>query len=286
MTSKPSLVVLGGRSFVAGYVLMRLAHDGLVADVVARAALAVPEGFRSIVADLADPAAWHVAPGAIVLSLLPLAVLTKNLGRLKGAQAIIALGSTSRYSKIESADPSERMLAENLEMAENILKSWCLKNGTVYTLLRPTLIYDGMGDRNIARIASMIRRLGVFPVALPGKGLRQPIHADDVARAMVSAIGNAAAYNQAYNIAGGEVLSYRAMVEKVFEAMGRAPRILALPTGLLRIAFRAGTAMGLLREKEFGFEVFQRMNQDLVFDVREGLDCLRYQPRAFCPQIV
>jgi nucleoside-diphosphate-sugar epimerase len=173
------------------------------------------------------------------------------------------------------------VFAENLELAENILKPWCMKYGKVYTLLRPTLIYDGLRDHNISRIARVIRRSGTFPVAAPASGLRQPIHADDVAKALANAMGNANVYNRSFNIAGGEVLTYRRMVETVFQAMGLKPRLLMLPTMLLQRAFQLAVKIGFLREKAFGFEVFKRMNEDLVYDSEEGLRLLDYTPRKF-----
>jgi hypothetical protein len=54
-----------------------------------------------------------------------------------------------------------------------------------------------------------------------------------------------------------------------------------LPVWFLKAAFRLACATGLLREKHFGFAVFQRMNEDLVFDTEEGLKVLGYNPRFF-----
>jgi hypothetical protein len=56
------------------------------------------------------------------------------------------------------------------------------------------------------------------------------------------------------------------MAERVFIALGQKPRFLMLPSNFLQTGFRA---------------IFQRMNEDLVFDVAEGLKILDYQPRPF-----
>jgi len=279
------IVILGGRSFIAPYLITRLDEAGLAADVISRGSVSLPKGFRSISLELGQTGDWHAPEGSIVISLLPLGVLACNLTRFSKAQAIIAVGSTSRFSKVVRHDAFERVLSENLELAENILRPWCLKNNTVFTVLRPTLVYDGVGDQNIARIMRFIRRVGVFFIAHPGNGLRQPIHADDVAKAVMHAIGNAGVYNTALNIAGGEVLTYRAMVEKVFEAMGRKPRIISLPTSWWQGAFKMATKTGLLRLGAFNPEIFKRMNDDLVYDVDDGLKLLNYAPRAFAPEV-
>ena len=78
-----------------------------------------------------------------------------------------------------------------------------------WTVLRPALIY-GLGlDRNVTAAARFIRRWHCFPLGGPGKGLRQPVHADDLAAAALAALDLPAAEGQSFNLGGGETLSYR-----------------------------------------------------------------------------
>jgi nucleoside-diphosphate-sugar epimerase len=278
------IIILGGRSLVAPALFQLLATAGLTATVISRRELALPPGFTAQQLDLTQARQWVVPENAIVISLLPLWITARHVNRMMGAQALIAISSTSRFSKTSSVDPKERQLAENLELAENIISGWAPRSHVAYTILRPTLIYDGHTDQNVTKMARFIRRFGFFPVAAPAKGLRQPIHAEDVAKAIMGALGNAAAYNQAFNIAGGEVLTYRQMVERVFAALGLNPRILALPLSLLELPFRLAKQTGLFKDRHIGFGVFQRMNEDLVFDVADGVELLRYEPRSFLPE--
>jgi len=159
----------------------------------------------------------------------------------------------------------------------------CAEDGTPATILRPTLVYDGMDDRNVARMIRVVRRYRVLPIARPSHGLRQPIHADDVAKAILGAIDNPDGAGRAFNIAGGEVLTYRAMAERVFRSQGLPPRFIVLPVSWLRRAFGLAAKIGIVRETGFGSAVFARMNQDLVFDNAEGLRVLGYAPRGFEP---
>jgi nucleoside-diphosphate-sugar epimerase len=277
------LVIVGGNSLVGAYLMRRLQVLGLVADVISRRAITVPEGFTFTEMDLSKARNWIAPENAIVVSLLPLWILAQFLPRFIGVKAIIALGSTSRFSKAGSPDTRERSTAAHLELAEDVLKDWSLRSNVHCTILRSTMIYDGVRDLNISRMAKFIRRWRFLPVAAPAIGLRQPIHADDVAKAIVKAMENPAVYDKALNIAGGEVLSYRAMVERVFQKLGITPRIVPLPTGWLQTSFRWASDIGLLNETTFGASIFQRMNQDLIFDIDEGLRLLDYQPRPFAP---
>lgn len=285
-----SLFILGGRSLIAPYLLERLAQAGHAATVTSREELTLPHGFESLHLDLEEPRHWQAPEGATIVSLLPIWALAAHLALFDKAKAIIAISSTSRFGKATSDDPKELNTVRLLTEGEEALESWAKSKGIAFTILRPTLIYDGENDVNITRIMRTISRFGTFPIAAPGKGLRQPIHADDVAGAIMGALDNPRAANRAFNIAGGEILTYRQMVERVALSVMPAkagipfsflPCPLLLPLWLLKTAFRLASVTGLLREKHFGFAVFQRMNEDLVFDVKEGLEVLSYAPRLF-----
>lgn len=279
------IIILGGRSIVAPYLMDRLASRSHEVSVASRRDLSLPYGMLPLKLDLEAAGGWTAPDDAVVISLLPVWVLAEHLELFEKARALVAVSSTSRFGKAGSDDPKELETVALLAQGEAKLEYWARENGKIFTILRPTLIYDGRNDVNVTRIAGMIRRFGTVPIAAPGKGLRRPIHADDVAGAIMGAIDNPGAAGKAFNIAGSEVLTYRSMVERVFTAMGRRPRPLMLPGWALKAAFRLLSRVGLLKAEHFGFAVFQRMNEDLIFDVREGLEILRYQPRGFQPDI-
>src|SRR6185312_1554498 len=105
----------------------------------------------------------------------PLTLLSKVLeGAPMSLKRIVAIGTTSIYTKQDSASTKDQELVRQQRAAEEGLAAFCSERDIGYTLFRPTLVYDGHHDKNIARIASIVRRFGFFPVASPGKGLRQP----------------------------------------------------------------------------------------------------------------
>ena len=59
------------------------------------------------------------------------------------------------------------------------------------------------------------------------------MHADDVAKACVSALFQNNVTGQAYNLSGGETLSCREMVERIFTAMRKKPRLFVSHYGRL-----------------------------------------------------
>ena len=121
-----------------------------------------------------------------MLSLSPVWHLPPALGALKarGMRRLVAFSSTSVTAKAASPDAYEgrRMTARSLAEGEARVRAFCAAEGVAWTLLRPTLIYAEGQDQNVSRLASLIRRFGVLPLAGKGEGLRQPVHADDLAQ--------------------------------------------------------------------------------------------------------
>ena len=196
-----------------------------------------------------------------------------------GARRIVALSSTSRYSKTASPDTSEQRIAQQLIAGEEALHTWATQHSITWIVLRPTLIYGHSRDKNITEIARFILRFGFFPVLGSARGLRQPIHVDDVAAACCSAISVEEAGNRAYDLSGGETLSYREMVVRIFEALGSKPRIFSIPLWLFHLALQG--LRWLPRYRHWTSAMAQRMNQDLIFNCADAQQDLHFSPRSF-----
>ena len=196
-----------------------------------------------------------------------------------GARRIVVLSSTSRFTKVGSGDTAENVVAAKLIDSEARVRAWAESRGIEWVILRPTLIYGLGRDKNISEIACFIRRFGFFPVLGEAKGLRQPIHAVDVAGACVSALQATDAANRAYNISGGETLFYREMVISVFDALSRRPRLLTVPLWAFRLA--VSMLRCLPRYRQWSTAMAEWMNRNLVFDHADAVRDLGFKPRGF-----
>jgi nucleoside-diphosphate-sugar epimerase len=275
------ILVTGGSSVVGDYLLPRLAALGHQVTVLSRQACDEP-GWRRV--DAASESVWDESLNGTdaLINLAPLPLLPRLLpGAPASLRRVVAVGTTSVYTKGQSSSPKDRELVRQQRAAEQGLFDACAARGIGYTLFRPTLVYDGRRDKNIARIARIIRSYGFFPVAAPGSGLRQPLHADDLAAACVAALS--AQGSKSYELAGGERLTYRAMLERIFMSLGRKPRILPLPVGLYRAAITM--ARILPRYRTLTPAVAERMNQDMVFDSSAAARDLDLKPRGFAPGV-
>ena len=273
------LLVLGATSLIGRRLLPRLQAQGRPFLALSRRAPPLGTGGAWLQADLT--ALPTTPPAAEAVSLSPIWLLPPALPALAaaGVRPLVAVSSTSRFTKAASTDPAERAVAARLAEGEAAMAGFCHAHDITWTVLRPTLIYAEGEDANVSRLAALVRRWGVLPLYGRGEGRRQPVHADDLAAGVLAALASPSAANGAFDLPGGETLSYRAMAERVFEALGRRPRVLSLPPALWRAAFAlaapflpgAGAAMGA------------RMAEDLVFDGEPARAALGWTPRPFRP---
>ena len=197
------------------------------------------------------------------------------------APRIVAFGSTSAQVKHDSEDEHERDLVRRLLGAEAELFAASEPRGAAATMLRPTLVYGRGRDATLSRIAALARRHGRFPLPRQANGLRQPVHVDDLADAAFSASQSAAAQGRAYDLPGGETLSYRDMVKRVLDCLESPAKLLELPMPLFRLALRAARSRGIARDLTDA--AVQRMREDLVFDAEPAERDFGYAPRVFAP---
>lgn len=231
----------------------------------------------------------HAAPATAtvthILSLGPcdafVAWLTQQVPQ-PALRQIIAFGSTSALTKRDSASPAERELAEGLRASESALARESLRLGAGHTLLRPTLIYGGEQDL-IARIAGFAARWHCYPQLLGqvGAALRQPVHAADLAQAVVSAIDCEQAMDQTLDLVGGETLSLAQMIAATARARSRWTLPVPMPLApLLGLATLLGTAA---KSSALNSASIARMSQDQVFDSGPATRILGFRPRPFSP---
>lgn len=217
----------------------------------------------------------------VLIHMAPLWLLPDNLERMiaAGVRRVIAFSSTSAESKRHSPDAGDRALAVALVSAEDRLKAHAAATNIGLTLFRPTMIYGYGRDGNVMAIARLIKKLGFFPIAGQGKGLRQPVHAGDLADAALSCLATASTAGRTYNLGGAEVLSYTDLVGRIFTALGRKPRVIHVAPTIY------GALMGIAATLKLTGGVSpgaaERMNEDLCFDARSAETDFGYRGSAF-----
>ncbi|MFT6408405.1 MAG: nucleoside-diphosphate-sugar epimerase [Arenicella sp.] len=198
-----------------------------------------------------------------------------------GISRLVVFSSTSVLSKQNTEDSSELHLVNLLRESEEALMSLCKSNSISLIILRPSLIYGYGRDQNVSHIASFIRRFGFMLLVGKANGLRQPVHADDLAELALNALSAEVSEPRAYNVAGKDAITYRQMVIRIFKGLGRRPFILSIPLWLFRPAL-------IVAAKLSGFsytaEMATRMNQDLNYDYSAAAQDFGFSPQGFLEQ--
>ncbi len=100
------------------------------------------------------------------------------------------------------------------------------ESGLSYAILRPTVLF-GKEDVLINNIAWLLRRLPVFGVFGDGEYRLQPIHVDDLARLAVEQADKTD--NCIIDAIGPETFTYRELVERIGDTIGRPRPIISVP---------------------------------------------------------
>lgn len=267
-----TVLVIGASSQIGRFLLPRLLASGEPVVALSRQSQAVSAGIHWLRGRLPDQPP-PLPPLSAIISFGPLAGLADWLAHapLRDAPRVVATSSMSAESKRDSRVPAEREISRQLRDGEAALAAACERHGSAWTVLRPTLVYGAGLDKSLTPMARRAMRTRVFP--LPGgRGLRQPVHADDIAQATLAALECPASAGRILPIGGGERLPAAEMFARVRRSLPVTTVPLPLPTWLLR-AGRA--ALPRLRGP------LDRLESDLIADNTELQRVLGIRPRAF-----
>ena len=240
MGTRPLIAVFGGSGFLGRFIVRRLAEAGMDVRVVARNPATIGAGetygrIESRPADIRDEAAVRAAldgaDGAV--NAVSLYVETRHarfdavhvdgaerLARLTGEAGLRTLVHISGIG-VDTASPSAYVRAR--ARGEDAVRAAF----PAAVILRPSVIF-GPGDAFLSTLAS-IARAPVIPLFGAGRMQLQPVHVDDVARAVVRAVDEPATRGRVFELGGAEILSYREILQAVLEHSGRRRPLLPVP---------------------------------------------------------
>lgn len=267
--------VFGATSQIGHFLLSRIVASGDRVIACSRQRRSNDAGVCWLQGSLPDTVPT-LPPLRAVVSFGPLDALASWLSGLEQApaQRLVATSSMSVLSKRDSQVLAERELIGRLAESEQALSRECQRLGIAWTVLRPTLIYGAGRDRSLSPIARRAARWRLFPLPR-GRGLRQPVHADDLAAGVLACLDSDAAAGRVLAFGGGERLPAAEMFSRVRDSL--PVRTLALPLGRPLLAL-----MAALLPRARG--PISRLDMDLVADNTEVLQLLGVQPRAFAPE--
>lgn len=281
------VVVTGATSLIGDYLVPALVNSGYEVHAISRKPLEYGKNTRLIwhEADITRGAPEILRGADVLIHLAPLATLPPMMEAL-GADCpkrVIGFGSTSVFTKSESALEKERELSRGLMESEKRIANMGSSHGIPWTVFRPTLVYHLGRDKNVTTIAAFLRKFGFFPLINGSQGRRQPVHAEDLAMASLRAIDNSNSFDKAYNLCGGETLTYQAMVRRIAQAMGIRPFMIDIPLPVLKAVILAISLIPGFRH--LNTEMATRISRDMCFDNEEAFRDMEFAPRKFLADI-
>lgn len=187
----------------------------------------------------------------------------------------IFIGSTSRFKKLESIDPKEKTLAEEMCKAEELI----VESGIDYVILRPTMLYGLDRDKNILQIINFMRRFRCYPLIGSGMAHKHPVYVGDVADAVVECISSQAVAKKNYIIAGATPIKHREMLKSIKKNLPFKAYIIRVP---VFFAYIAVFLHKIYKPASYvNYAMVKRVNEDVSYDIGPAQRDFGYSPVDF-----
>lgn len=183
----------------------------------------------------------------------------------------ILIHTTGRYSKYKSAS------AEYIRIEEEIMKK---RDKIGITILRPTMIYGSLQDRNMYKLINYLYTHKFFPLFGSGKNLMQPVHAKDLGNAYYDVMINyEKTMNKEYNLSGKYPIEYLKLIKTVSKILDRNNVIVKIPINISILAAKIYNT--LFKKTLISVEQVLRMQEDKDFAHEEATKDFGYSPCSF-----
>ena len=273
------IFVTGATGFTGSRVVPLLLKNGyevrcLYRETSDRSILSSPE-IEWVAGDISDSPALSAAmqgAGALVnIASLGFGHAESIIGAAQnvGIKRAIFISTTAIFTQLNARSKAVRVAAE-LAIETS---------GLGYTILRPTMIYGSPRDRNMWRLIRLMRYSPIIPIFGEGTYLQQPIHVDDVARAVVSCLSNDKSAGKSYNIAGKYPLTYNEVVDTIARQLNRRVWKIHIPSKPVV------SLLGFFERMRIPFpikaEQVLRLNENKDFSYAEAQKDFGFSPLSF-----
>ncbi|MGI6453725.1 MAG: SDR family oxidoreductase [Syntrophomonadaceae bacterium] len=209
--------------------------------------------------------------GSIFYSVTVMKAAVKN-----NVRRAILVHTTGIYSKYKSA--SEEYKNIELEVKKIINAS---PMGLI--ILRPTMIYGNVNDKNMVIFIKMVDKLRLFPVIDHGKSLLQPVNGRDLGKAYYQVLTNPDIMNGDYILSGEKPITMLNMFKLISNTLGKKTTFVSVPLGFG--VFLARILKAFTLGKVDYIEKVQRMGEDRSFPHDAAFRDFGYNPMPFAEGI-
>lgn len=195
-----------------------------------------------------------------------------------GVKRLILVHTTGIYSKYKAAGEEYRQIDSQIyQIAKD--------NNIALTILRPTMIYGDISDRNVVIFIDMVNKFKLMPTVNGAHYELQPVHCKDLGKAFFDVLMNPdICNNKDYVLSGGKPIELRQMFEEIAKNLGVQRSYISCP---YPIAYFGAWVIYLITctKKDYREKV-QRLVEPRVYSHEEATKDFGYSPMSFEEGIV
>jgi nucleoside-diphosphate-sugar epimerase len=187
----------------------------------------------------------------------------------------ILVHTTGIYSKFKYASEEYKRIEEKVsELAKDH------KCSTNITILRPSMIYGDLCDRNMSKFIKMVDKLRVMPVINGGNSFIQPVNSRDLGKAFFTVLMSPEKTSgKNYDLSGEKPTKMIEVFNIISNELNKKTVFISVPLGL-------GVSMAkLLKTLTLGkfdyIERVQRMGEDRNYSHENATNDFGYNPMKF-----
>ena len=200
-------------------------------------------------------------------------LLTECAVKNNSVDWMIMVHTTGIYSKYKAAGEDYRNIEKRID---ELLSGKDIK----LTILRPTMIYGNINDRNISVFMKMVDKLRIFPVVSGAKYELQPVWCGDLGKAYGQVlISSEKTKGKQYNLSGKEPILLLDIFKIMAEYLGVKNIYISIP---FWIAYFGAWVLYAVSFKKVDYrEKVQRLVEPRVFSHKDASEDFGYAPVDF-----
>lgn len=179
-------------------------------------------------------------------------------------------------SSISVTYPYSTAYSRSKRECEEMVRS---RTDMAWTIVRPTLIYDGEGGEEFGLFKKHVLRFDPIPFVGSGAARKNPVWVEDIMRGMVAIPGNPKSHGKVYALSGSEEITLRRMAEVILRAEGIRKAIVPVPAIAWRTA--AHVLARVMKRPPFTWQGVAGLSQDACPDWSNARQDLDYHPIGF-----
>ncbi len=164
---------------------------------------------------------FHIAGINLSSHLIPIALK-------KGINRFVLVHTTGIYSKYKAAGEGYRQIEAEIH---NLINRYRQDNRDIaLTILRPTMIYGDLKDKNVSTFIKMVDRFRIFPTVNGARYELQPVWCKDLGDAYFAVLTQwDTTKNKEYILSGGTPIQLREMLTVIATQLGVKNKYISCP---------------------------------------------------------